>query len=243
MMLLNCCTQHTNKFGKLSSDYKTRKCQFSFQSQRKTVPKNVQTTPQLHSFHRLARNCSKSFTLAFSSMWTKNLQIYNLDLEKAEEPEIKLPTSIITDKAEQFQKNNYFCFIDCTNAFDCVDHKKLWKILKEIGMPEQFTCSQKPAWGQKATARARHLTMECFQIGEGVYQGCILSPCLLNLYAEHITQNARLNEAQAGSKVARRNINNLKYKDNTTLMAEVTHWKRHWSWGRLKAGREGDSRG
>ena len=69
--------------------------------------------------------------------------------------------------------------------------------------------------------------MECFQIGEGVYQGCILSPCLLNLYAEHITQNARLNEAQAGSKVARRNINNLKYKDNTTLMAEVTHWKRH----------------
>ena len=130
MMLLNCCTQHANKFGKLSSDYKTRKGQFSFQSQRKTVPKNVQTTPQLHSFHRLARNCSKSFTLAFSSMWTKNLQIYNLDLEKAEEPEIKLPTSIITDKAEQFQKNNYFCFIDYAKALTVwitTNCGKFWK--------------------------------------------------------------------------------------------------------------------
>ena len=121
-----------------------------------------------------------------------------------------------------------FCFIDYTKAFDCVDHNKLWEILQEMEIPDHLTCLLRNLYaGQEAIVRNGYGTTDSLQIGKGVCQGCILSPCLLNLYAEHITKNARLNEAQAGSKVARININNFKYKDNTTLMAELTHWKRH----------------
>ena len=97
----------------------------------------------------------------------------------------------------------------------------MWKILKEMGIPEHLTCLLRNLHaGQEATARTRHGPMDWFQIGEGVCQGCILSPCLFNFYTEYITQNARLDEAQAGIKIAGRNINNLRYSDNTTLMAE-----------------------
>ena len=142
-------------------------------------------------------------------------------LEKAEEPEIKLPTSAGSwKKAREFQKNIYFCFIDYDKAFDCVDHNKLWKILKEMGIPD-LTCLLRNLYAaQEATVRTGHETTDWFQIGKGVRQGCILSPCLFNLYAEYIMQNAGLDEAQAGIKIASRNINNLKYADNTTLMAE-----------------------
>ena len=147
--------------------------------------------------------------------------MFKLVLEKAEEPEIKLPTSTgSSKKAKEFQKNIYFCFIDYAKAFDCVDHNKLWKILQEIRIPDHLTCLMRNLYaGQEATVRTGHGTMDWFQIGKGVLQGCILSPCLFNSYAEYIVQNARPDEVQAEIKTARRNINNLRYADDTTLMA------------------------
>ena len=125
------------------------------------------------------------------------------------------------EKAREFQKNIYFCFIDYAKAFDCVDHNQLWKILKEMGIPDHLTCLLRNRHaGQEATVRTGHGTTDWFQIGKGVHQGCILSPCLFNLYAEYIMRNAGLEEAQAGIKIARRNINNLKYADDTILLAE-----------------------
>ena len=124
-------------------------------------------------------------------------------------------------KAREFQKYIYFCFIDYTEAFDCVDHNKLWKILQEIGIPDHLTCLLRNLYaGQKSTVRTRHETTDWFQIRKGVDQGCILSPCLFNLHAEYIIWNAGLNEAQAGIKTAGRNANNLRYADDTTLMAQ-----------------------
>ena len=116
----------------------------------------------------------------------------------------------IIEKAREFQKNIYFCFFDYAKAFDCVDHNKLWKILKEI-IPDNLTCLLRNLYaGQEATVRTGHGTTDCFQIGKGVHQGCILSLCLFNFYAECIMRNAGLEEAQARIKIARRNINNLK---------------------------------
>ena len=147
--------------------------------------------------------------------------MFKLVLEKAEEPEIKLPTSTGSFSARDFQKNIYFCFIDYAQAFDCVDHNKLWKILKEIGIPDYLTCLLRNLYvGQEATVKTGHGTTNWFQIGKGVCQGCILSPCLLNFYTEYIMRNAGLEEAEAGIKIAERNINNLRYADDTTLMAE-----------------------
>ena len=149
-----------------------------------------------------------------------NFQTFKLDLEKAKEPEIKLPTFAGSLKKLEFQKNIYFCFIDYTKAFDYVDHNKLWKILKEMGIPDHLTRLLRNLHaGQEATVRTGHGT-DRFQIGKGVHQGCILSPCLFNLYAEYIMRNAGLDEAQARIKMAGRNISNLKYADDTTLMAE-----------------------
>ena len=127
----------------------------------------------------------------------------------------------IIKEARKFQKNIYFCFTDYAKAFDCVDHNKLWKILEETGIPEHLTRHLRNLHaGQKATVRTGHGTTDCFQIGKGVLQGCILSPCLFNLHAEYIMRNAGLDEAQAGIRIARRNINNLKCVDDTTLMIE-----------------------
>ena len=127
----------------------------------------------------------------------------------------------IMEKAREFQKNIYFCFIDYAKAFDCVDHNKLWKILKEMGIPDHLICLLRYLYaGQEATVRTGHGTTDWFQIGKGVRQGCKLSSYLFNLYAEYITRNAGLDEVQAGIKIARRNINNLRYADDTTLMAE-----------------------
>ena len=145
-----------------------------------------------------------------------------LVLEKAEEPEIKLPTFVGSSKKQEFQKNIYFCFIDYAKAFHCVDHNKLWEILKEMGIPDHLTCLLRNLYaGQEATVRTGHGTTDWFQIGKGVRQGCILSPCLFNLYAEYIMQNARLDEAQAGIKIAGRNINNLDMKMTPPLWQKV----------------------
>ena len=125
--------------------------------------------------------------------------MFKLDLEKAEEPEIKLPTSVgSSEKAREFQKNVYFCSIDYAKAFDCVDPNKLWKILKEMEIPDHLICLLRNLYaGQEATVRNGHGTIDWFQIGKGICQGCTLSPCLLNLYAEYIMRNAGLDEAQA----------------------------------------------
>ena len=143
-----------------------------------------------------------------------------LGSEKAEEPEIKLPTSVGSSKKQEFQKNIYF-FIDYAKAFDCVDHNKLWKILQEMEILAHLTCLLKNLYaGQEATVRTRHGTTDWFQTGKGVRQGYIVSPWLFSLYAKYIMQNSRLDKAQSGIKIAGKNINNLRYADDTTLMAE-----------------------
>ena len=125
----------------------------------------------------------------------------------------------IIKKSREFQKN--ICFIDYAKAFNCVDRNKLWKILKEMGIPDHLTCLLRTLYaGQEATVRTGHGTTDWFQIGKGVHQGCILSHCLFNLHAEYIMRNAGLDEVQAGMKIAGRNINNLRYADDTTLMAD-----------------------
>ena len=127
----------------------------------------------------------------------------------------------IIKKGGEFEKHIFFCFIDFAKAFDCVDHNKLWKILKETGIPDYLTSLLSNLYaGQEAIVTTGHGTTDWFQIGKGVRQGCILSPCLFNFYAEYIMRNAGLDEAQAGIKIAGRNINNLRYADDTTLMAE-----------------------
>ena len=125
------------------------------------------------------------------------------------------------EKAREFQKNIYFCFLDYAKAFDCVDHNKLWKILKEMSTRPPDLPLEKPKCRLEATVRTGHETTDWFQIGKGVCYGCILSPCLFNLYAEYIMRNSGLEETQAGIKIAGRNINNLRYADDTTLMAET----------------------
>ena len=126
----------------------------------------------------------------------------------------------IIEKAREFKRKIY-SFIDYTKAFNCVDHNKLWESGKEMGIPDHLTCFLRNLYaGQETTVRTRHGTMDRFKIGKGIYQGCTLSLCLFNLHAEYIMQNARLDESQARIKAARRNINHLRYTDDTTLMAE-----------------------
>ena len=141
-----------------------------------------------------------------------------LTLEKAEEPEVKLLTS--TGSLKRKCSGKPYC-IDYAKAFDCVYHDKLWKILKEMGIPDHFTCFLRNLYaGQTAIVRTRRGTIDWFQVGKGVCQGCILSPCLFNLYAEYIVWKARLDEAKAAIKIVGRNINNLRYADDTTLKVE-----------------------
>ena len=149
------------------------------------------------------------------------LQMLKLVLEKAEETAIKLPTSVgSSTKEESSRKTSTSALFNYAKAFDCVDHNKLWKILKKMGIPDHLTCLLRNLYaGQEVTVRTEHGT-NWFQIGKGVRQGCILSPCLFNLYSEYTMRNAGLEEAQAGIKIAGRNINNLRYADENTLMAK-----------------------
>ena len=151
-----------------------------------------------------------------------NFQMFKLVLEKAEEPRDQIANiRWIMEKSREFQKNIYFCFIDYAKAFDYVDHNKQWKILKQMGTPDHLSCLLRNLYaGQEATVRTGHGTTDWFQIGKGVCQGYILSPCLFNFYAEYIMRNAGLEETQTLIKIAGRNINNLRYADDTTLVAE-----------------------
>ena len=203
----------------------------------------VATGQEKVSFHsnpkeRQCPKCSNYHTIALISHATKvmlkTLRVRLQQYVKCELPDVQAGfgkgrgnrdqiASIhwIIKKAREFQKNIYFCFVDYAKVFECVNHIKLWKILKKMGIPDHLICLLRNFYaGQEATVRTGHGTTDWFQIGKGVHQGCILSPCLFNLYAEYIMQNARLDEAQARIKTAGRNINNLRYADDTTLMAE-----------------------
>ena len=135
MMLWKCCTQYASKFGKLSSGHRPGEGQFSFQSQRRAMPKNAQTTAQLHSFHTLAKKCWKFSKLGFNGTLTEKFQKFKLDLERQRNQDHIANICWIIEKVREFQKNIYFCFIDYAKAFDCVNHNKLWKILQEMGIP------------------------------------------------------------------------------------------------------------
>ena len=192
-MLLKCCSQYASKSGKLSSGRRTGKGQFSFHSQRKAMPKNVQTMTQKYQTITLISHASK---IMLNSTWTMNFQMFKLDLEKAEEPEIKLPASAESSNKQEFQKKHLLLLYWLFQTFDCVDHNRLWKILQEMGIPDHLTCLLRNLHeGQDTTVRTGHGTTDWFQIGKGIHQGCILSLCLFNLYAEYIMWNARLDEA------------------------------------------------
>ena len=211
-MLLKCCTQYVSKFGKLSSGHRTGKGQFSFQSLKKAMPKNAQTTAQLHSSHTLSKVMLKILQARLQQYVNCEFPDVQAGFRKGIGTRDQIANiHWIIEKAREFQKNIYFCFIDYAKIFDCVDHSKLWKILKEMGIPDYLSCLLRNVYaGQEATVRTRHGTTDWFQIGKRVRQGCILSPWLFNLYAEYIMRNAGLEETQAGIKIAGRNINNLR---------------------------------
>ena len=181
------------------------------------MPKNVQTTAQLHSSHTL-----KILQASLQQYMNHEIPDVQASFRKNRGTRDQIANiRWIIEKAREFQKNIYFCFTDYVKAFDCVDHNKLWKILQGMGIPDHLTCLLRNLYAvQGATVRTGYGTIDQFQIGKGVCQGCILSPCLFNLYAEYFMRNAGLDEAQAVVKIVGRNINNLKYADDTTLMAE-----------------------
>ena len=193
---------------------------FSFQFQRKAMTKNAQTTAQLHPSHMLVK--LKILQARLQQYMNCELPDVQADFRKGRGTRQQIANICwMIKKARELQKNIYFCFIDYAEAFDFVDCNKMWKILKEMGIPDHLSCLLRNLYaGQEATVRTGHGTTDWFQIGKGERQGCILSPCLFNLYAEYIMRNAGLDEAQAGIKIARRNINNLRYADDTTLMSE-----------------------
>ena len=191
-MLLMCCTQYASKFGKLSSGPKTGKGQFSFESQRRAMPKNVH-------FHTIAL-ISHASKVMLKILQASLQQYMNRELTDAQAGFGKgrgtrdqtANIHQIIEKAREFQKNIYFCFTEYAKAFDCVDQNKLWKILKELGIPDHLTCLlRNPYVGQEATVRTGHGKTDWFKTGKGIWQGCILSPCLFNFYAEYIMQNGR----------------------------------------------------
>ena len=184
MMLLKCCAQYASKFGKLSSGHRTGKGEFLFQSLRKVIPKNTQTTT-----HTIAL-ISHASKVMLKILQAKLQQYVNWELPDVQAGFRKgrgtrdqiANICWITEKGREFQNNIHFCFIDYAKAFDCVDHNKLWKILKEMGMPDHLTCLLRNLYaGQEATLRTGHRTTEWLQIGKGVCQGCILSLCIFNL--------------------------------------------------------------
>ena len=224
-MLLKCCTQYASKFGKLSSDHRTGKGQFSFQSQRKAMPKNAQTITIA-----LISHTSKVMLKILQARLQQYVNHELLDVQsgfrKGRRTKDQIAIRWIIEKAREFQKNIYFCFIDYAKAFDCVDHSELWKTLKEMGIPDHLTRLLRNLYaGQEATVRTGHGTTDWFQIRKGICQSCILSPSLFHLYADYIMRNAGLDEAQAGIKIAGRNISNFRYADDTTVIAESEELK------------------
>ena len=236
MMLWKCWTQYASKFGKLSSGHRTEK--FSV-----FIPISKERQPKECSNYRSVALISHASKVVLKILQARLQQYVNHELpgvqagfKKGRGTRYQIASICwVIEKAREFQKNIYFCFIDYAKAFNCVDHNKLWKILKEMGIPDHLTCLMRNLYaGQEATVRTGCGTTDWFQIGKGIRQGCILSPCLFNFSAEYIMRKAGLEEAQAGIKIARRNINNLRYADDTTLMAKSEEEKRAswWKWKR-----------
>ena len=195
------------------------KVSIHYNPKNKAMPKNVQTTTPLHSSHMLANQCSKFSKPGFNSMWNKNFQVFKLDLEKAEEPEVKLPKSIgLSRKQESSRETSTSALLTMPlTVWITTNCGKFWKRWEcQTTLP----ASLEICMHIKKQVRTGHRTTDWFQIGKRVSQGWILSPCLFNLYAEYILRNTGLEEAQAGIKISGRNINNLRYTDDTTLMAE-----------------------
>ena len=186
------------------------------------MPKNVQTTAQIHSFHNTSKVMLKILQARLLQHVNQELSDVQAGFRNGRGTRDQIANlHWIIKKAREFQKNIYFFFIDYTKALDCVNHNKLWKILKVMGTPDHLTGLLRNLYADReATVRTGHGTMDRFQIGKGVYQGCLLSHCLFNSYVEYIMQNARLDEAQARIKTAGRNINKFRYVDDTTFMAE-----------------------
>ena len=221
-MLWKCCTQYANKFRKLISGHKTGKGQFSFQSQRKAMPKNAQTTEQLHS------HASK---VTFKILQARLQKCVNCELPDVQAGFRKgrgtrdqiANIRWIIEKARPFQKNIYFCFNDYAKAFDHVDYNKLWKILKEVRIPDHLTCLLRNLYaGQEATVRTGHGTTDWFQIEKGVRQGCVLSPCLFNLYAEYIMRNACWRKYKLDSRLP----GEISITSNMRMTPPL--WQRRW---------------
>ena len=208
MMLSKCFTKYASKFGNLSSDHSAGKSQFSFQSQRRTMTKNVQTTAELDSFYILVKLCSKSFKVGFDSMWTENVQKFKLDLQKAEETDQIANIHQILEKARGLQKKTS-ATLNMLKPLTLWTTKN-WKILQDHLIRPPYLPPMIPICRSRSNIRTLGHGTVWFQIGKGVHQGCKLSPCLFILYAEYITWNARLDEAQAGIKITRRNVYNFR---------------------------------
>ena len=180
------------------------------------MPKNAQTTTQLHSSHTLVKKCLKFSKPGFSNMWTVNFQMFKLVLEKSEEPEIKLWTTAGSSKKQESSRKTSISALLTMPKPLTVWITTNWKILQEMGIPDHLTCLLRNLYsGQEVTIRTRHGTTYRFQFGKRVCRGCILSSCSFNLYAEYIMQNSGLDEGKASIKISRRNINNLRYADDT----------------------------
>ena len=185
------------------------------------MPKKVPTTAKLHSFHMLVNSCLKSFKLGFNITWTENFQMYKLDLEKGAMNQMSTcQHSLDHRQSKGIPESIYFCFIDYGQAFDYVDPTN-WKILKEMGIPDDCTCLLwKPVCRSRSDSYNWTWNFNRFKFGKGVMSRLYIVTCLFNLHAKYIMINAWLDEAQAGIKIGGRNSNNLKYTNNTTLMAE-----------------------
>ena len=226
-MLLECFTQYASKFGKLSGGHRTGKGQFSFQSQRRAMSKNVQTTTQLNSFHMLARLYSKFFKLGFNSLWTKNFQMYKLDLEKVEEPEIKLPTSTGSAKKQENSRKT-FTSAPLTTVMpltvrittNCEKFLKRW----------DYQMTLPVCWEICMQVKKQHLDLDIEQwTNQERSKSRLYTVTVHVFYAEYSIRNARLGESQVQIKIAGGNINKLRYADDTTLMAESDRkWRIFW---------------
>ena len=196
MILWKCCIRYASKFAKLSSGHRTGKGQFSLQPQRGAILKNVQTTTQLHSFHLWARQCSKPFKLGFNSSWTENFQMCKLDLEKAEEPEILLPTSPGSSKKhESSRKTSTSASLTMLKPLTVWITTNCGKFWKRWNTRPPDLPPEKSVQRSRSEVRIGYGTTDCVRIGKGVRQGCIVLSCLFNLYAEYIMRNARLDES------------------------------------------------
>ena len=221
-MLWKCCSQYASKFGKLSSVHRNGKMSVFILIPKKGNPKECLHYCTIALISHTSKVMVKIPQARLQQCVNRELPDVQSSFRKGRGTRDQI-SSIrwIIKKARQSKKYIYFSFIDYAKAFDCVDHNKLWKILKETGIPDHLTCLLRNLYaGQEATVRTGHGKTDWLQIGKGVRHSCILSPCLFNLCAEYITRNTGLEEAQAGIKIAGRNVSNLRHADDTTLMAE-----------------------